>query len=106
MQRGTSRVRRGRFMLVELLVVIGIIAILISVLLPALNRVRDQSNRTACMSNLRQMQLGFTLYAQTYKDQCSLGACSDNPVNQDIQGDCTFRRPPANSPTWVNNSAI
>ena len=51
------------FTLVELLVVIGIIAVLIGILLPTLSRAREAANRTRCAANLQQLGVGFLQYA-------------------------------------------
>lgn len=56
------------FTLVELLIVIGIVALLIGILLPALNQARQMSRRTKCLSNLRSMAIAQAMYAAENKN--------------------------------------
>ena len=60
--------RRRAFTLVELLVVIGIIAILTAVLMPALRRARESANAVVCSSNQRQIMLAFLMFAADHKN--------------------------------------
>lgn len=76
----TSPPRPGRatgFTLVELLIVIGIIAILISLLLPSLSRAQEQARRTKCQANLRSLGQAMYMYANAHRGRLPNG----NPLN-------------------------
>src|SRR5688572_2523888 len=72
MPRG-RRCHPPAFTLVELLVVIGVIAILIGILLPTIARARESARRTSCLSNLRQVGMAMRFYAHDNRDQVPLG---------------------------------
>jgi prepilin-type N-terminal cleavage/methylation domain-containing protein len=61
--------KQKAFTLIELLVVIAIIALLMAVLLPALNRAREGGKRAACLSNVKQLTTSWMLYAQANEDK-------------------------------------
>jgi prepilin-type N-terminal cleavage/methylation domain-containing protein/prepilin-type processing-associated H-X9-DG protein len=73
-QHATRCRRKNAFTLVELLVVIGIIAVLVSILLPAITKAKEAANRTKCLANLRSIGQMLAVYAVANKDQVPLGA--------------------------------
>jgi prepilin-type N-terminal cleavage/methylation domain-containing protein len=80
--------RRGGFTLVELLVVIGIIAVLVGILLPALSKARKQAQRVSCSANLRGLGQAFQIYAVQFKGAIPAGASNfgDGTANYIIWG--------------------
>jgi prepilin-type N-terminal cleavage/methylation domain-containing protein len=73
MSGSSEKTCRG-FTLVELLVVIGIIALLISILLPSLNKAREAGYRVSCGNNLRQIFVALEMYANQYNGQVPIGS--------------------------------
>src|SRR5438552_10933255 len=69
--------RKG-FTLIELLVVIAIIAILAAILFPVFAQAREKARQTSCLSNLKQVGLGFIMYTQDYDEQFPAG-CANVP---------------------------
>ena len=89
--------RRRGFTLVELLVVIGIIALLISILLPSLNSARQSAKTVKCLANLRSIGQGITLYANASRGSLPYGQWDGVGTGPDG----TFAAPNVNTSDWA-----
>jgi prepilin-type processing-associated H-X9-DG protein len=94
--------RGAAFTLVELLVVIGIIALLIAILLPSLNRAREQANRAKCLANLRSLGQAMVLYANDHKDRLPNG----NPLGSAYDYDAVNRVLVALAERYVGTAGV
>lgn len=78
--RHQHRSARSAFTLIELLVVIAIIAILAAILFPVFQKVRENARRTACLSNTKQLGLGFYQYLQDADEKTPNGTYRYGPI--------------------------
>lgn len=99
-QAGSRKIRKvyslRAFTLIELLVVVAIIALLMAVLMPALNSAREQSKLTYCSNNLRQIGLGIYVYAGENDDLWPRCTTDSGRASNDS----------AYSGTWINYGRI
>jgi prepilin-type N-terminal cleavage/methylation domain-containing protein len=73
--------KKEGFTLIELLVVIAIIAVLMAILMPALNRVKEQGKRATCLSNLNQLTLAWIMYADENDDKLVNGDSGEYSIH-------------------------
>ena len=79
----STRISSSAFTLVEVLVVVGILAVLMGILIPVVGKAKESSNRTACLTNLHQISMAFTALCESQGGNVPAGARGTTGVNED-----------------------
>ena len=96
---GSMRSRNGGFSLVELLVVIGIIAILLAILTPTISRVREQARRTQCAANLKDFGVACAAFANAHQGYFPM--CYRIPLDPNWQTATSYINAPFRFPMFI-----
>ena len=99
----SRRISLEGFTLIELLVVIAIIALLMAILVPALNRAREQGKRAVCLNNVHTLTVAWTMYCDDFDGNLPKAYTDTDGWIQEIPG---FRRNPEEAPEALQLEAL
>ena len=104
MRTGNQNIKKG-FTLIELLVVVSIIALLVSILMPALNKAKELAQMTICMTRLKQQGIGMYMYADDHQYLPHNVNCWDYQ-NYYLYGEAAYWGMPGDDYVWMNNGLL
>lgn len=96
LKRQCGKCGNGGFTLIELLIVVAIISLLAAILFPVFARARESARKASCLSNLKQIGLAWTQYAQDYDER--VVPISSDPDNHAVNGNYAFPWPDVMEP--------